>query len=221
VIDLAHEHGIALISPLLLNAQFDSVEYIRSIPDRLQESGLIVPGFLGFEAPFPGTPLFQRMAADPYSVFFPNALLSDFNGYTMVLKPRRASTEDFVEAYKATLAKVTSVSQNLRQIRANTPEYFRKGHFVSAIVDSLLHWSAVFRSPSKARTYVTGSDVPLPELTDVPFTDADFRSGTDRRSITGPWRVTDGEGRVLPQWLTSQKVFGPRGLVNPELAAGM
>ena len=59
----------------------------------------------------------------------------------------------------------------------------------------------------------------MPELTDVPFTNVDFHSDAERRAILEPWRVTDGDGRVLPQWRHSDKVFGSKGLVNPKLAA--
>ena len=219
VLDQCHESGISLISAMILNAQTDTVEYIRSIPERLKESGLLVPAFFAFECPFPGTPLFHRMAADPTPAFLPNALLCDFNGYTLVLRPRRASTGDFIEAYKKTLAGLTSVSLKLRQIRTNVPQYLKNGHYFSALVDSVLHWSAILRTPLKERTYLTGSDVPLPELTDVPFTDADFRSEAERRAIVEPWRVTDGEGRVLPQWRASDKVYGSKGLVSLKPAA--
>lgn len=43
----------------------------------------------------PGTPLFHRMAGEE-GAFLPNARLSDFNGYTMVLRPRRESLPDCV-----------------------------------------------------------------------------------------------------------------------------
>ena len=121
VIDLCHENGISLISPLLLNAQVDTIGYIRSIPERLRESGLMVPAFFAFESPIPGTPLFHRMAAESEPAFLPNAMLCDFNGDTMVLRPRRASLEAFVDAYRQTLAEVTSPAAKLRQIWENAP----------------------------------------------------------------------------------------------------
>jgi hypothetical protein len=218
VIDLCHEHGIALAAGLLLNAQVDTVEYIRSIPDHLRESGLMVPAFFGFEAPIPGTPLFHRMAADPAPAFLPNALLCDFNGSTMVLRPRRAPLDKFIDAYKQTLAAVSSLSAKLRQIRANAPGFITRGQYTSALVDSLLHWNAVFRSPLPRRTFITGTDVPMPELYDVPFVESDFRSEAECRAILDPWRVTDGDGHVLPQWRQSDLVYGSKGTVNPQLA---
>ena len=58
VIYLCHGHGISLISALLVNAQVDTVDYIRSIPAGLKESGLLVQAFFAFECPLPGMPLF-------------------------------------------------------------------------------------------------------------------------------------------------------------------
>ena len=132
VLDLCHENGISLVSALILNAQMDTVEYIRSIPQKLKESGLIVPAFFAFESPFPGTPLFHRMAAAPEPAFLPNALLCDFNGNTLVLRPRGASVENYIAAYKQTLAEVSSAALKLWQIRTNVPMYLRRGHLVSA-----------------------------------------------------------------------------------------
>jgi hypothetical protein len=218
VIDLCHENGIALIAPLLLNAQVDTVKYIRSIPEHLQKSGLIVPAFLAFESPLPGTPLFHRMAGEE-GAFLPNARLSDFNGYTMVLRPRRESLPDFVEAYKATLREVTSPMAKLRQIRSNMPGYLRRGQFTSAAVDSLLHWAAVVRKPLAERTYVPDTDLPFPELSDVPFRDSDFRDAAERHAILDPWRVTDERGAVLPEWRESDRPYGTNGLVGLAAAA--
>jgi hypothetical protein len=219
VIDSCHENGIALISALLLNGQVDTVEYIRSIPARLRQSGLMVPAFFSFECPLPGTPLFHRLAADPKPAFLPNALLCDFNGYTLVQRPQRASVEDFVDAYKQTQAEIYSIHAKLRQVWANTPGLLRRGQYGAALVDSLLHWSAVLRKPLPERTYITGSDVPMPELFDVPFEDSDFRSERERREILEPRRVTDADGRVLPEWRNSDRLYGSKGLVNPALVA--
>ena len=217
VIDLCHQNGISLISALLLNAQVDTVEYIRSIPQRLRESGLMVPAFFAFECPLPGTPLFHRMAAAPEPAFLPNALLADFNGNTMVLRPRRASLEDFVGAYKKTLAEVTSPAAKLRQIWRNAPGLLHRGQYATALVDAMLHWSAVVRKPLPERTYIAGADVPFPELSNVPFEDSDFRSADERRAILEPWRVTDGDGRVLPEWRNSDRLYGSKGMLNAEL----
>jgi hypothetical protein len=53
-------------------------------------------------------------------------------------------------------------------------------------------------------------------LFDVPFRDSDFQSAEERRLILEPWRVTDGAGRVLPEWRSSDRLYGSQGLVNLE-----
>jgi hypothetical protein len=219
VVDLCHENGIALVSALLLNAQVDTVRYIREIPDRLRESGLMVPSFLAFESPIPGTPLFHRMAEAPEPAFLPNATLADFNGYTLVLRPRRASVNDFVDAYKWTLSEVHSPAAKLRQLARNAPGFLGRGQYSSALVDAMLHWGAALRKPVPGRTYIAGTDVPFPELSDVPFADSDFQSEEERRAILEPWRVTDGNGNVLSEWRHSDRLYGNKGLVNVNLAA--
>ena len=82
----------------------------------------------------------------------------------------------------------------------------------------MLHWAAVLHRPLSKRTYITGTDVPMPELSDVPFQDSDFRSKDERRAILEPWRVTDGNGRVLPEWRHSDRVYERKGFVNPVFA---
>jgi hypothetical protein len=66
------------------------------------------------------------------------------------------------------------------------------------------------------RTYLAGTDAPWAEAS-IPFTDADFRSEEERRAILEPWRVTDEEGRVLPLWTGSTKLFAERGRMAPDV----
>jgi hypothetical protein len=219
VLDNCYQHGIVLISGLLLSAEMDTVEYILSIPERLRESGLRVPSFFGFEAPIPGTPLFHRMASRPQPAFLPNALLCDFNGYTLVLRPRKASLEAFTAAYKRALSQIYTVPARFSQIAANVPGLLLRGQLGAALVESLLHWSAVRRGPSSERTYITGCDVPMPDLTDVPLTDSDFGTDEERRAILEPWKVTDEAGNVLPEWKRSDRIYRSKGSIPKELLA--
>ncbi|NIV29484.1 MAG: hypothetical protein GWN58_08225, partial [Anaerolineae bacterium] len=55
---------------------------------------------------------------------------------------------------------------------------------------------------------------PPPEAISVPLTDDDFESEAQRSAILDPWRVTDAEGRVLPAWLDSIKVFEGKGRLS-------
>ena len=90
----------------------------------------------------------------------------------------------------------------------------RRGYLVPALADvrdNIFHT----QTPHPDRTYVTGTDVPLPEITRVPLTDRDFDSEDERRAIMEPWRVTDEDGRVLPAWRRSVKVFEGKGRISP------
>ncbi|NIV29483.1 MAG: hypothetical protein GWN58_08220, partial [Anaerolineae bacterium] len=64
------------------------------------EAGLHVPAYICFEGPIPGTPYFERLAAEPEPAFLPNAYLRDFSGYTLVVRPKREPVERFIEGYR-------------------------------------------------------------------------------------------------------------------------
>jgi hypothetical protein len=82
-----------------------------------------------------------------------------------------------------------------------------------ALGDVVSHWNAG-HVPRPDRTYLAGTDAPPPEATSVPLTDDDFESELERSAILSPWRVTDAEGRVLPVWLDSIKVFEGKGCLS-------
>jgi hypothetical protein len=48
------------------------------------------------------------------------------------------------------------------------------------------------------RTYLAGTDLAPPER--VPLTEADFVDEAQARGLLEPTAVTDGAGRLLPQW---------------------
>jgi len=73
--------------------------------------------------------------------------------------------------------------------------------------------------PNPERTYLAGTDAPPPETFSVPFDDDDFASDEERSLILDPMAVTDGDGRVLPAWLESQKVFLPTGNLSADARA--
>ena len=59
--------------------------------------------------------------------------------------------------------------------------------------------------PERSRSLLAGSDTPPPER--VPLGEHDFVSQEEQARVMAPWRVTDGQGRVLPRWLSAQAVF--------------
>ena len=121
-LDQCRRHGILVMSGLMLSPATDDWTYVQTIPAKLQETGLHIPNYICLESPFPGTPYFQRLATDPRNVFLPNALLRDFNGYTLVVRPERESVDDFVGQYKWVLdATYTKASQGEEARRGSSP----------------------------------------------------------------------------------------------------
>ena len=217
-IDCCRDHGILVISGLMVSPISDGVDYIRAIPGHLARSGLHVPTFLCFETPILGTPYFHRLAAEPSAAFLPDALLRDFTGYTLVVRPRQADTAEFVAAYRNTLREVFSARNRLRKLADDLPRLLRSGHWFPALTD-LVDMVAMQAADGDApgRTYLTGSDTAPPER--VPFDESDFGSEEERRAILEPWRVTDSTGQALECWLHSDAVFTSKSRAGRPLVA--
>lgn len=213
-LDLCRKHGIIVSSGLMVSPVMDTWTYLRTIPDRLRESGLHIPAFVCFECPFPGTPHFQRLAEREAPAFLPNALLRDFSGYTLVVKPAHESTTAFVEQYKWLLGATFTKRAKLRKLCDDLPRFLSKGHWESSAVDLIHHLVGAHQPVDPGRTYLAASDQPPPEMTGVPLTDSDFDTEEQRRAVVEPWAVTDRNGRALPIWTRSQRVFDRGGRVS-------
>lgn len=214
-IDNCRRSGILLISGLMISPLNDGLDYIAAVPAHLRACGLHLPTFVCFESPIPGTPLFRRLAARSEPALLPNALLRDFSGYTLTVKPGRAPLAEFVAAYRGLVAEVYSPSRRLRKLADDLSYFLPRGRWLPALLDTVDTLS-VDPVPDPARTLVAGSDTPPPET--VPFENGDFESDAERMRVVEPWRVTDEEGSVLPQWVTARTVFErPR---RAKLAAG-
>ena len=198
------DHGILVVSGLMLSPLVDDLDYIASIPRYLVQSGLHMPTFICFESPIPGTPYFRRLAAARPTPFLPGALLRDFTGYTLVLEPRHATTPEFVAAYRRVTDEVYSLRNRLRKLCDDLPRFAKRGRWLPALIDAA-DVLAVGPGPEQSRTLLAGTDTPPPER--VPFQAFDFASEAERRSILDPWPVTDDRGRVLGCWLEAGSVF--------------
>ena len=110
---------IVLMAGLMLSPTMDDLAYIDSIPERLRDSGLHVPTYVCFETPFPGTPLFERLAARREPAFLPNALLRDFNGYTLVTRPRHTTPEEFgrIMALRALIMQAPEMEREVVEVQ--------------------------------------------------------------------------------------------------------
>jgi hypothetical protein len=203
-LDNCRRNGILLISGLMVSPLVDDLEYLRAIPGHLEACGLHIPTFICFESPIPGTPHFRRLAALREPALLPNALLRDFSGYTLTVRPARAPLQEFVEAYRLLLERVYSPSRRLRKLADDLSYFLPGGYWFAALVDAI-DTLAVDPVPDYARSLIAGSDTPPPES--VPLGAADFDSEEEEARVMGPWRVTDENGAVLPQWLAAQPVF--------------
>lgn len=203
-IDNCRDHGILIVSGLMVSPLTDDVAYIKRIPQYLAECGLHMPTFICFESPIPGTPHFLRLAHAANSLFLPNALLRDFSGYTLVVRPGSNSVDEFLDAYRATVQEVYGARNKVRKLADDLPRFAKRGAWLPAIIDTL-DVCATSLIPAASRSYIAGTDTPPPEQ--VPFTPEDFESEEQRRLIMTPWQVTDRDGRVLNAWLHPNKVF--------------
>lgn len=200
-IERSHRRGILVMAGLMLSPDVDDIPYIESIPERLHDCGLRVPTYICFESPFPGTPQFKRVAARKEPPFLPNALLRDFNGYTLVTRPRHATPDEFVDAYKRLMRRVYAPHARLRKLMIDGAGFLGRGYLVPFLFDGfeLMTESA---SPPPMRNFLGGEDAVPPEYQNrIPFADEDFASDEERDAVLGPWRVADASGRVLPFWL--------------------
>jgi hypothetical protein len=212
VVDAARARGILLTAGLMLSPQTDRLEDVAAIPRALAEVGLHVATYLAFETPLPGTPHFRALATRGAGALLPGVPLVDLNGYTLAVPPAHAGVEDFVAAFRAVHAEVYSLRAGMRKLADDLPRLLRRGAFAPAMLD--LYETLFDRQPVPAhRSFVAGRDLPPPER--VPFTDADFRDADEREALLATTMVSDGEGRILPEWTAAARVYGPRGRVLP------
>ena len=135
VMDQCRENGILVVSGLMINPITDTCDYLRSIPQSLTECGLHVPSFICFESPIPGTPHFHRLASEEEPALLPNALLRDFNGYTLVTRPKREPLDRLIETYKTLARDTFSLTSKLKKWADDVPRFAAGGYWSSALID--------------------------------------------------------------------------------------
>ncbi len=215
VVDQNRKAGILMLSGLLVSATMDDCRYIDRIPQRLKECGLQVPAFISFECPIPGTPYFHRLAVQDMPAFLPNALLRDFNGYALTVRPQREPLDRFVDSYVNAVERVYSASTRFAKFVADSLAFLCNG-FVVPMIANGIHMASVPHRPHPDRTYLTGSDVAPLAASNIPFEPSDFRSLEEIKAVLEPMRVTDAEGHVLPEWRNSISVFKAKGKLSAD-----
>ena len=182
LINQSRSTGILILAGMLVSPTVDDCRYIDSIPQHLRECGLHVPGFISFECPIPGTPYFHRLAEQDEPAFLPHALLRDFNGYTLTVRPQREPLDRFIESYIGVVERVYSPANRLVEFADDLRIFMRNGFLAPAIANGL-HLAGVSHRPHPSRTYVTGSDVAPIGASNVPFETDDFRTPEEKSAI--------------------------------------
>ena len=207
------KNGLMIMAGLMINPMMDDCTYLQSIPRRLKECGLHLPTYISFECPIPGTPSFMRLAEKKEPALLPNALLRDFNGYALTVKPKKESLKDFIQAYCHVLDKTYNFGVKLHKF-ADDMHVFIPGGFLPTSLAATVQLFTRAKHSDPERTYIASTDIEPPEARTVPFTDDDFDSEEERQIILEPWRVTDADGHILPFWRQPTKVYRERGDIS-------
>ncbi len=213
VLNHCRKEGLLIMAGLMVSPVADDCGYLQSIPQHLEECGLHLPTYISFECPIPGTPYFARLAQEKEPAFLPNALLRDFNGYTLTVRPKRESSKDFIQTYRYVLDSTYNTRIKLHKYADDMRLFFPRGFLISSIAAT----TQLFTRPKHSdpdRTYISDTDIEPPEATTVPLTDNDFDSEEERKIILEPWRVADENGHVLPIWRQSTRVYGDKGTIS-------
>ena len=128
-------------------------------------------------------------------------------------RPKRESVDDFVRGYTWLNKTVYSRRRRATALLADMPSFVARGYLSTALCEAFDICRRGWRQRPD-RTFVAGTDTVPPEATGVPLTDADFNSAEERSAVMNPWKVTDGDGRVLPQWLHPVKMFDKKGRIS-------
>jgi pyruvate-formate lyase-activating enzyme len=197
LIELCRRQGIHVVSGILLNPVTDDLRYMEELPRLLRECGLRVPTFIAFETPFPGTPYFKRLAAEPEPAFLPGALLRDFSGYTLTVKPRNLAPAEFIAGYRALVAEVYGVRSRLDKFVRDVPYFALRGQWLAATLAGGQFFSDKM-TVNADRSYLAGTD--RPPLERVPLVTEDFATEQEFDAVMRPTPVTDADGHVLRDW---------------------
>jgi hypothetical protein len=211
-------HGILIGSGLLISPSVDDMEYIDDIPLHLSECGFYMPSYVCFESPIPGTPNFRRLAAEDPPALLPNAMLRDFAGFTLVVRPKQVPVDEFINGYRRTLENVFTLRRKLTKFSCDLPSLLARQWWVTALCD-VVNNAFTDDRPRSHRTYLAGTDSPPPEANSVPFDAEDFHSEAERRLIVEPMRVTNELGQVLPEWLSARPLYESKGRISERAVA--
>src|SRR6185295_7881727 len=101
----------------------------------LYDCEFYLPSYICFESPIPGTPNFHRLAAEDPPALLPGALLRDFAGFTLVVRPKRAPLQDFVDAYRGLLGEVFTARARLAKFAHDMPGLVARRWWFTVLCD--------------------------------------------------------------------------------------
>jgi radical SAM superfamily enzyme YgiQ (UPF0313 family) len=90
-LDYLHQHGIAVMSIFLLGLDGDTREYLRRLPDLVEEIGVDIPVY-SLPVPIEGTPFRAELAAA--GRLLPGDLLDASDSAQLVFRPRHVTPEE-------------------------------------------------------------------------------------------------------------------------------
>jgi radical SAM superfamily enzyme YgiQ (UPF0313 family) len=102
---LLHDNGVLVMSLFLLGLDGDSIEYLRRLPDLVDQIGVDVPAF-SFAAPIEGTDLHSRLRAEGRLV--EGELLDGLDGMHLMYRPRNLSADELEQALFACMRQTYS-----------------------------------------------------------------------------------------------------------------
>lgn len=149
-------HGILLSFGLLVGTDGDTNEYLRRIPEYLDELRYGSVTFLGIVCPYPETPFFAQVAAE--GRLLPNTTIRDYDGYTLCHRPKHLHPSEVVEHFQRLCGEIGSLRNVGRHLLHKLPlssaPRYKSGILLSA--PEVLSIRAPLGNPE--RRYVAGHD---------------------------------------------------------------
>jgi len=98
VIARAYRSGIVLSFGLIVGGDGNTNEYLRRVPEYIDDLGCYSITFVGIVCPYPETPFFREVKAA--GRLLPGTISRDYDGYTLCHKPARLTPEETVDHFQ-------------------------------------------------------------------------------------------------------------------------
>ncbi len=152
----AFEAGIVLSFGLIVGSDGDTNEYLRRLPEYLNDLKHFSITFLGIVCPYPETPFFKALEAD--GRILPNTISRDYDGYTLCHRPAKLHPSEVIEHFQR-LCKDLARLPNLVKHYWNTFGASDAPRYKTALLFSgpeIFSIAAPIKNP--VRKYIAGMD---------------------------------------------------------------